>query len=141
MYADRFVASCTASVALRQESSHLSQVIANRPCSLFQSVVQYSHCIAEVIALSGTESDKLCVERDDTDRSCLDAFLDAVRAPDAEYSMLSAHVTASLETDLNSVSVTAQKLAVFFSFAYGRNREARFRPTFGYGRNYDKVPA
>jgi len=26
-----------------------------------------------------------------------------------------------------------------FSFGDGRNREARFRPTFGYGRNYDKV--
>ena len=28
-----------------------------------------------------------------------------------------------------------------FSFCYGRNCEAQFRPTFGYGRNYDKVSA
>ena len=48
-----------------------------------------------------------------------------------------------VETDRNSVSVsvTVRKLAIFFSFGYGRNREARFRPTFGYGRNYDKVSA
>jgi len=26
-----------------------------------------------------------------------------------------------------------------FSFSYGPNREAWFQPTFGYGRNYDKV--
>ena len=28
-----------------------------------------------------------------------------------------------------------------FSFGYCRNREVRFRPTFGYGRNYDTVSA
>ena len=28
-----------------------------------------------------------------------------------------------------------------FSFDYSHNREARFRPTFAYGRNYDKVSA
>ena len=41
-----------------------------------------------------------------------------------------------LETDRNSAET-----GDIFSFGYGRNREARFRSTFAYGRNYDKVSA